>query len=252
MSTIKELTIENLTTSTSISESIGADAQNIDVARNSSGDITDVAHQNTSETLDVTLNNIEDKLSDVQYNFIGTLAEWEALTDEEKAKYDTYDIIDEYNTTPIDDSFSDSSSNPVQNRIIKATLDNIGEGVKELTEEGNHQWRSVNNANGQVTYSEADMLRLQGGVADGVFLILCHSSIIMISANASGTITTLAVFGDSSIYGGLEVAVANEKFYMKYTGYRGYKVVYSNGDLSKFRYGTIAPSGITFTPIVAP
>ena len=123
MAILKQIDITNLDTNVTSSNPLGAEAENIDISRDSSGDITDVAHQDTSESLNTTLGNIEDKLNGVSKNFVGTLAEWNALTDEEKAEYDTYDMIDEYNTIPIDNSLSDNSSNPVQNRIIKSALD---------------------------------------------------------------------------------------------------------------------------------
>lgn len=125
MAILKQIDITDLDTNTTSSNPLGAEAENIDISRDSSGDITDVAHQDTSESLNTTLSNIEDKLEGVQHNFLGTLAEWNALTDAEKAEYDTYDIIDEFNTIPIDDALSSVSTNPVQNKVIKAALDTM-------------------------------------------------------------------------------------------------------------------------------
>lgn len=41
--------------------------------------------------IDGTIRPIKDRT-----NFVGTLAEWDALTDSEKEQYDTYDITDDY------------------------------------------------------------------------------------------------------------------------------------------------------------
>ena len=64
MSTVKEITIVDPSTSTTNSRDIGAEAEFIEVSRNSSGNITDKAHQSTIENLNVTLKNIEDNKAD--------------------------------------------------------------------------------------------------------------------------------------------------------------------------------------------
>lgn len=125
MAILKQINITDLDTNTTSSNPLGAEAENIDISRDSSGDITDIAHQDTSESLNTTLGNIEDKLDEVSKNFVGTLAEWDALTDAEKAEYDTYDMIDEYDVLPIDDALSSVSTNPVQNKVIKSALDTM-------------------------------------------------------------------------------------------------------------------------------
>lgn len=51
-------------------------------------------------------------------NFVGTLAQWNALSAAEKVKYKTADITDDFNGSPIDSALSDTSTNPVQNRIL--------------------------------------------------------------------------------------------------------------------------------------
>lgn len=59
-------------------------------------------------------------------NFVGTLAEWNALTLAEQIKYKTADITDDFNGSPIDSALSDTSSNPVQNKVITEEFGNIG------------------------------------------------------------------------------------------------------------------------------
>ena len=93
MSTIKNLSIVS-TLGDKTSKHIGAEAENIDVSRNSSGQIDTVNHQSTTESLKVTLSGIEDRLDNVNTNFIGTLAQWNALTDAQKERYDTVDLLD--------------------------------------------------------------------------------------------------------------------------------------------------------------
>ena len=45
----------------------------------------------TRLNLDGTVRQLKDDT-----NFVGTLAQWDALTDAEKERYDTYDITDDY------------------------------------------------------------------------------------------------------------------------------------------------------------
>ena len=59
-------------------------------------------------------------------NFVGTLARWNALTLAEQIKYKTADITDDFNGSPIDSALSDTSTNPVQNRVITEEFGNIG------------------------------------------------------------------------------------------------------------------------------
>ncbi len=58
-------------------------------------------------------------------NFIGTLEEWEALTDAQKAQYDTYDFTNDYNGNGVDSALSSTSENPVQNKVIKEAIDEL-------------------------------------------------------------------------------------------------------------------------------
>lgn len=68
---------------------------------------------------------------DFDDNFVGTLAQWNALSVAEKKKYKTADITDDFNGAPIDSALSDTSTNPVQNKVVKAALDHIGEYTAE-------------------------------------------------------------------------------------------------------------------------
>jgi len=65
-------------------------------------------------------------------NFIGTVAEWNALTDTEKAQYRTYDLTDDFNGVEVDDALSLTSTNPVQNRIITAKINSLLSGSEIL------------------------------------------------------------------------------------------------------------------------
>jgi hypothetical protein len=56
-------------------------------------------------------------------NFVGTLAQWNALSAADKVKYKTADITDGFNGSPVDSALSDTSTNPVQNRVVKAAID---------------------------------------------------------------------------------------------------------------------------------
>lgn len=51
-------------------------------------------------------------------NFVGTLAQWNALSLAEQIKHKTADITDDFNGAPIDSALSDTSINPVQNKVI--------------------------------------------------------------------------------------------------------------------------------------
>ena len=55
-------------------------------------------------------------------NFVGTLAEWNALTPAEKEQYNTADITDDFNDMPVDHTLSLASENPVQNKVITEAL----------------------------------------------------------------------------------------------------------------------------------
>lgn len=67
--------------------------------------------------------SVNDKTIVRSTNFVGTLAQWNALSLAEQTKYKTADITDDFNGSPIDSALSDTSSNPVQNRVIKAAID---------------------------------------------------------------------------------------------------------------------------------
>lgn len=62
--------------------------------------------------------SVNDKTIVKSTNFVGTLAQWNALSLAEQIKYKTADITDDFNGAPIDSALSDTSSNPVQNRVI--------------------------------------------------------------------------------------------------------------------------------------
>lgn len=59
-------------------------------------------------------------------NFVGTLAQWNALSAADKTKYKTADITNDFNGSPVDSALSDTSSNPVQNRVITEAFGGIG------------------------------------------------------------------------------------------------------------------------------
>lgn len=56
-------------------------------------------------------------------NAVKTLEEWNALPLAEKIKFKTADITNDFNGSPIDSALSDTSTNPVQNKVVKAAID---------------------------------------------------------------------------------------------------------------------------------
>lgn len=67
--------------------------------------------------------SVNDKTIVRSTNFVGTLAQWNALTLAEQIKYKTADITDDFNGSPIDSALSSTSTNPVQNRVITEALE---------------------------------------------------------------------------------------------------------------------------------
>ena len=56
-----------------------------------------------------------------------TMAEWEAMTDDEKAEYDgkLFVISDDFNGMTVDDEFSSTSVRPVQNKVITSEIQTL-------------------------------------------------------------------------------------------------------------------------------
>lgn len=57
--------------------------------------------------------------------FTGTLEEWNALTDQEKAMYDGGDWTNDFNGSPVDATMSSSSERPLQNKVITQEFNKV-------------------------------------------------------------------------------------------------------------------------------
>lgn len=65
---------------------------------------------------------IERQISAKKTEFIGTKAQWEALSAAEQAQYNVKYITDDFNGIPVDSELSNTSTNPVQNKVVTAAL----------------------------------------------------------------------------------------------------------------------------------
>ncbi len=63
-------------------------------------------------------------------NYKGTKAVWDTLTDAQKAQYETYDFTDDFNGQTVDSALSLTSENPVQNKVITAAIQGIGNSIQ--------------------------------------------------------------------------------------------------------------------------
>lgn len=80
----------------------------------------DPEHPSTEKA---TLENIHPNTPyNVDTNFVGTVAEWNALSLSEKAKYKTVDFIDDYTPSPIDDFPTEGSGNAVSSGGVYTEL----------------------------------------------------------------------------------------------------------------------------------
>jgi len=57
--------------------------------------------------------------------FTGTLEEWNALTDQQKALYDGGDWTNDFNGSPVDSAMSASSERPLQNKVITQEFNKV-------------------------------------------------------------------------------------------------------------------------------
>ena len=63
-----------------------------------------------------------------------TMAEWEAMTDAQKAEYDgkLFVISDDFNGMSVDDELSDTSVHPVQNKVITEEINDISDEISDM------------------------------------------------------------------------------------------------------------------------
>lgn len=112
-------------------------------------------------------------------NFVGTLAQWNALSLAERIKYKTADIIDDFNGAPIDSALSDTSINPIQNRVVKAAIDTLTDVLSPIGQVlfGAGESTSINVPNNTITDTYSITLPA------GVWLVIGHANW---AANAVG------------------------------------------------------------------
>lgn len=84
-------------------------------------------------------------------NFLGTIAEWEALTDSEKEQYKTVDLTDDFNGIGIDTTPTQNSNNVVTSGGIYDALQNAGGAGHEIAD-----------ASG-TTFPQEDVLQFENG-----------------------------------------------------------------------------------------
>lgn len=87
---------------------------------------------------------IERQVSAKKTEFIGTKAQWEALSAAEQAQYNVKYITDDFNGIPVDSELSNTSTNPVQNKVVTAALNNkanasdVNSQIQTLTNQVNY------------------------------------------------------------------------------------------------------------------
>lgn len=133
-----------------------------------------------------------------------TQAEWNALTDEEKASYDgkTFVIIDDYNEMTVDSVMSTTSTNPLQNKVITQEIQTLENDVQALT----------NNDDAMLNVLGAKNLLLNNAttqVVNGVTFTVNPSGYLEGTVKVNGTASEDTWFGLT----GVNVAVYSKRNY---------------------------------------
>lgn len=84
-----------------------------------------------------------------------TMAQWEALTDDQKAEYHNklFIISDDFSGMTVDDNLSLTSGHPVENRIITSALVNVDTQIQTLTDNVSTNATNIANVSQKVSNS---------------------------------------------------------------------------------------------------
>jgi len=193
-----------------------------------------------------------------------TMAEWEAMTDAQKAEYDgkLFVISDDFNGMSVDDELSDTSVRPVQNKVITEEINSISDELLDMNNILGAKNILPNNATTQVV--------------NGVTFTVNSNGSITVSGTATAETwyyvtdyTPIAWSNDSYLFSGRGTASTNINYFVALydsskTFLREYRnnvsdtdtIIVQSSDASYMRVDIVVPNGATvsgtFYPMIRP